>query len=175
VQESTLPTDAGRQSAIYGDPATVVAGQVLGTAIHTQDAEELRYVVLTRLTDQYADQRDIVVTPAEKDAYVTHVRAFMEEDRARRQAAGEQVPADIVADATEESEEDRTARLEIAAAFIRQWKINRALYQQYGGRISFQQRGPEPLDAYRRFLEERQARGDFNIVNKKLEAEFWHY
>ena len=63
----------------------------------------------------------------------------------------------------------------MAAAFIRQWKINRALYQQYGGRIIFQQGGPEPLDAYRKFLEEQRAHGDFVIVNKELERAFWRY
>ena len=42
-------------------------------------------------------------------------------------------------------------------------------------RAGFQQGEPEPLDAYRKFLEERQARGDFSIVNKKLETEFWRY
>ncbi len=61
------------------------------------------------------------------------------------------------------------------AALILQWKINRALYEQYGGRIIFQQGGPEPLDAYRRFLEERQAQGAFEILNKDLEAPFWRY
>jgi hypothetical protein len=72
-------------------------------------------------------------------------------------------------------EEIKQARDQIAAAFILQWKINRALYRQYGGRIIFQQGGPEPLDAYRKFLEERQARGDFVISNKGLEAAFWRY
>jgi hypothetical protein len=71
--------------------------------------------------------------------------------------------------------EETKAREQIAGAFIRQWKINKALYQQYGGRIIFQQGGPEPLDAYRRFLEEAQAKGDFRIVAKDLEAAFWRY
>jgi hypothetical protein len=65
--------------------------------------------------------------------------------------------------------------LNAAVAFIRQWKIDRALYQQYGGRITFQQGGPEPLDAYRKFLEECAARGDFRIANSDLEAGFWRY
>jgi hypothetical protein len=60
-------------------------------------------------------------------------------------------------------------------AMIRQWKLNRALYQQYGGRIIYQQLGPEPLDAYRRYLEERQAAGDFEIHDKSFEAQFWRY
>ena len=73
------------------------------------------------------------------------------------------------------SAEDKAARQEIATAFIMQWKINRALYEQYGGRIIFQQGGPEPLDAYRKFLEENAARGDVQIVDKDLEAGFWRY
>jgi hypothetical protein len=38
-----------------------------------------------------------------------------------------------------------------------------------------QQLGPEPLDAYRQYLEERQAAGDFKIHDKALEEQFWRY
>lgn len=58
---------------------------------------------------------------------------------------------------------------------IRQWKINRALCRQYGGRIVAQQLCPEPLDAYRRFLEERQAAGDFEIYDTDFKDAFWRY
>lgn len=71
--------------------------------------------------------------------------------------------------------EDQAARRQVAAAFIRQWKINRALYQQYGGRIIYQQGGPEPLDAYRTFLQARERQGAFTILNPAFEAEFWKY
>jgi hypothetical protein len=148
---------------VYGDPAAPVAGRVLGTVIHTQDAEELRYVVLKELTDRYAASQGITVTPAEKEAYVAHLREALSKDPA------------VAAELGEESAEDRAARLEIAEAFIKQWKINRALYQQYGGRIIFQQGGPEPLDAYRAFLEERQAAGDFDILDASMAASFWRY
>lgn len=39
-----------------------------------------------------------------------------------------------------------------------------------GGRVIFRQGGPEPLHACHVFLEERQARGDFETLNKDLEA-----
>ena len=58
---------------------------------------------------------------------------------------------------------------------IRRWKLNRELYRQYGGRIVFQQLGPEPLDAYCQYLEERQAAGDFAIHKKAFEDAFWRY
>jgi hypothetical protein len=151
----------GKQPA----PAEPVAGEVLGTPIHAQDVEELRYVVLQQLTDRYATEKGIEVTDAEKATYIERMREALRKDP---NFSGE-LPG------SEESAEDQAARSEIAAAFIRQWKVNRALYQQYGGRIIFQQGGPEPLDAYRKFLEERAARGDFRITNKDLEAGFWRY
>ena len=66
-------------------------------------------------------------------------------------------------------------RQQLAHSMIRQWKINRALYAEYGGRIIYQQLGPEPLDAYRQFLEQRQNEGAFTILDKSLEPGFWHY
>ena len=150
-------------AAVYGDPTIPVAGRVLGTVIHTQDAEELRYVVLKALTDRYATSKDIEVTQAEREAYAAHVRDELSKDPA------------VAGMLENESAEDQAAQLEIAGAFILQWKINRALHEQYGGRIIFQQGGPEPLDAYRKWLEESAARGDFKIVNKDLDAGFWRY
>jgi hypothetical protein len=190
-----------RAQPTYGDPAAPVAGKVLGMVVHTQDAEELRYVILKRLTDRYADEKGIVVTRAEKDAYVKQVQDTLERDRVRhaerrdeltrllanaslsrpdRKALESQLASEndflaALAEPTGDPAEIASARDEVAAAFIRQWKINRALYQQYGGRIIFQQGGPEPLDAYRKFLEQQRAQGDFVIVNKELERAFWRY
>jgi hypothetical protein len=190
-----------RAQAVYGDPQAPVAGTVLGTVMHTQDAEEWRYVILQRLTDQYADAQGIVVTPAEQEAYITHVQEALQRDRVRQEARRDALTRQLadsglsqaeraslaaeldtvrqgltaLAEPTGTPAEVQAARAQIAVAFIRQWKINRALYQQYGGRIIFQQGGPEPLDAYRRFLEERQVQGDWTIVNPALQAAFWRY
>lgn len=147
----------------YGDAGLPIAGQVLGAPIHTQDAEELRNFVLEALTDRYAASHGITVTQAEKQAYVAHARESLSKDPA------------VAATLGEESAEDEAARLEVAEAFILQWKINRALYQSYGGRIIYQQGGPEPLDAYRKFLEERQAAGDFSFDDPAMTAAFWRY
>lgn len=190
-------------AGIYGDPKAPVAGEVLGSAIHTRDGEELRYFVLRGLTDRYAAEKGITVTSAEINAYVSKVQGSLQQDRARNLARRDELTRKLAAGGLPESErkalaaeldtvnmtiaalgtsgpaqsgtEDAKAREQIAAAFIRQWKINRALYQQYGGRIIFQQGGPEPLDAYRLFLEQQQAQGHFKILNKDLEPAFWRY
>jgi hypothetical protein len=164
-RDSTAATDTSAPSAVYGDVQLPIAGEVLGTVIHTQDVDELQYIVLQKLTDRYAAEKGIDVTDAEKAAYIAHMRAALSKDP---NYSGP-LPG------SEESAEDKAARDEIAAAFIRQWKINRALYQQYGGRIVFQQGGPEPLDAYRKYLDESAARGDFRITNPDLDAGFWRY
>jgi len=190
---------------LYGDPNAPIAGKVLGTVIHTDDPEELRYVILRELTDRYASDKGIAVTKAERDVYVKHLQRSMEQDRQRQEARRDELTRrlqgsglpeseraslaseletlngllatldDMGGEAAEDPAETAAARDQVADAFIRQWKINRALYQEYGGRIIFQQGGPEPLDAYRRFLEERQARGDFEILDADLETRFWRY
>lgn len=66
-------------------------------------------------------------------------------------------------------------RRAMAGGIIRQWKINKALYDQYGGRIIYQQLGPEPLDAYRAFLRQRAADGAFAIRDPAIETSFWRY
>lgn len=196
---------AGAGSEVYGDRALPVAGTALGLEIRTKDAEELRFVIVRRLTDRYARDQGIAVRREDKDAYVRQRQDFMKRDRerheavrddlARRLAAGglsaaEREPLsarlesenqflrlldEMTRDAAADPDGTRAARDQVAGAFILQWKVNRALYGQYGGRIAYQQGGPEPVDAYRRFLEERQARGDFVIRDKALEAAFWRY
>lgn len=186
---------------LLGQPEAPVAGVVLGTVVRTTDPEELRFCVLRELTGRYAGQKGITVSPVEIARYQKHMQAFMKKDeaeRAARLAAVERQLQDAALPATgraallserdtlkslkdndaargPESAEEKAMRQEIASAFIRQWKINGALYRQYGGRVIFQQGGPEPLDAYRTFLEQAQARGEFVIADKGLEAGFWEY
>ncbi len=74
-----------------------------------------------------------------------------------------------------ESEEVRNIKRQIASQVVRTWKVNKALYAKYGGRVIFQQAGPEPLDAYRDFLKEQERQGAFRIFDKQCEADFWRY
>ncbi len=63
----------------------------------------------------------------------------------------------------------------IAQQMITAWKLNRSLFERYGGRVIFQQAGPEPIDAYRIFLEEHRDAGDFEIIDPQLREAFWKY
>lgn len=66
-------------------------------------------------------------------------------------------------------------RREMSRDVIRRYKINQAVWAEYGGRIIFQQFGPEPLDAYRKLLEEHQKKGTFKIVDPSMAEPFWSY
>ena len=195
-----IAAPAGAQD-VHGDPRTPATARVLTTTIHSGDAEEVRYVVLARLTDRYASAKGITASQAEKDAYNKSVQDFMAQERARQVARRDDLTRRLAAPGLAEPErkaltgeiesvnstlaalaepagasaEVNAARDQVAGAFVRQWKINRELYRQYGGRIIFQQGGPEPLDAYRRFLEESAARGDLVILDNRLEPAFWRY
>ncbi|WP_298833081.1 hypothetical protein [uncultured Piscinibacter sp.] len=147
--------------AAFGDRSLPVAATVQGYAVHTREADELRVVVMQRLTDRFAAERGIGVTDAERDAYLRDVDATL---RARG----------ITPERTDDAEE-RAAREQVAVLFVRQWKIHRALFERHGGRVGFQQGGPEPLDALRTLAEAAQARGDLVFHDHALEAAFWRY
>jgi len=178
---------------------------VLGEVLYTHDPEELRYYILGPLLDRYDADQGIQVEAAEIDAYLESMRQTRLADRQRQMARLAQLDrqlsnadlndserarlsterdtgqslldtlAELEASTDEDPVAEQAARREVAAAFIRHWKRHRALYRQYGGRLVQQQTGPEPLDAYRQFLEEQQDRGDFRILDEDLARDFWRY
>ncbi len=142
------------------------AATVLGKAVDTTDPEATRDAILTPLLDQYAAERGIRAEPAEIDALLGKMRRDMA-------ASGGLTAAD---DLTPEEKADMDAmRRDMASGIIRQWKINKALYDQYRGRVVYQQLGPEPLDAYRQFLRQCEADGAFAIPDQAVETSFWGY
>lgn len=198
----SLASPAGAAQAAEPPANPPATATVLGEEIRTGDPEELRYRVLGALTGGYAAERDIAVSDEDVDAYLAGMAQLAERDRreraARRTAIEQRLGSPGLAEAESEAlraeletlaslersltdltegdpDEVRRARRTVAEAFIRQWKIDRALYREYGGRIGFQQGGPEPLDAYRQFLEAQQANGAFTILDDSLEAAFWRY
>jgi hypothetical protein len=130
----------------------------------------VREIIITRLLDHYAAERGIRAEPTEIDALLDKMRRDMA-------ASGLTAADDLTPEeqAPEEQAKLDAMRHDMARALIRQWKISKALHAQYGGRIIYQQFGPEPLDAYREFLRQRQAEGAFAIRDQAIEASFWRY
>lgn len=154
-------------SIIEFEPATDAgtAASVLGEELRATDAAELQDAILTRLFDRYAAEQGIEAEPEEIGAFLGAMRRGRTED-------GTSAEEELTPDEAAEVEAMETT---MATGLIRQWKINKALHEQYGGRIIYQQLGPEPLDAYRAFLEERQAEDAFEIHDQALADAFWNY
>lgn len=162
--EAGAPPDGPLIGTAPADQAAAVA-TVLGKTIDRTDPESLRDAILTLLLDEYAAQQGIRAEHVEIDALLGKMRRDMA-------ASGLGTADDLTPE--EKAQADPMQR-EMARGIIRQWKINKALYEQYGGRIIYQQLGPEPLDAYRQFLRQREADGAFAIRDQALEASFWRY
>ena len=60
----------------------------------------------------------------------------------------------------------------VGKVMIRQWKVNKALYVKYGGRVIFQQAGFEPVDAYRAFADELEEQNAVEILDPSFPAPF---
>ena len=199
---SAAQTYAGES---YGNPDDPIVAEVLGTQIRTKNPEEMQYVINQMLIQNYVQQNKIGASREDIDLYIAAMDQFTRDDRKKNDAGRVEIQQQLKAgsmpaeqikqlqselktldslhqyDIREEAEIERDpeAALKdkqvVARAFIEQWMINKALYQQYGGRIIFQQTGPEPLDAMRDFLKEQQQKGAFKILEKSFEAPFWEY
>lgn len=67
------------------------------------------------------------------------------------------------------------AERRVAEHWVKQWKLNQALYREFGGRIVFQQAGWEPIDAYRELLEQQEAGGAVVVRDATLRAAVYSY
>jgi hypothetical protein len=197
-----MPFSAGAQE-VYGNPDDPLVATVLGSEVRTGDAEEMRYLILSKLVERYAAEKGLEVGRDEIDGYLDSLRRMAEDERRRNEAKREELTRKLASETLTEAERESLSseldslndlmaslaegspeadsaevaeyREQVATAFVRQWKINQALYRQYGGRVIFQQGGPEPVDAYRRFLEEQEKEGNFAITDQNFAGKFWDY
>ncbi len=63
----------------------------------------------------------------------------------------------------------------VAEMFVGPWKINKSLYEKYGGMVIHQQLGTEAVGAMQRWLEENEKAGRFAIVDPELRSAFYEY
>ena len=136
---------------------------VLDREISVKEADKLEGLILGTLRDRFAKDNKIEPTEAELNTFIAKFNELSE-------SAPEIPELDEIPE-----EELRASGRQAAVSFVTTWKFNKALYDKYGGRVIFQQFGPEPVDAYRDFLREQERKGAFEILDKKYEASFWDY
>jgi hypothetical protein len=148
------------------------------------------------LWDEYAKEKALEVAEYEIKEFNEHMRTLMVSENQRRKAKRDNLAKELIAENIEQSKREELEKSfnmysrilemdsdpnrmfcdnDIAKSVILSWKLNKALYNQYKGRVIFQQAGLEPLDAFRMFFEQQQSKGKFKFFNKDAEDLFWDY
>ena len=178
-----------------------VIAVVLGKKLTVKDKDKLNELIFGALLDNFAKENKIEPTEDELNAFILK----MEEKEKQHQIKFEQDREKLVkglksSSLTDQERKEKESQLQTIESilkttremkeqtkgmeeqlrpsvkqYVRAWKINKALYAKYGGRVIFQQAGVEPLDAYRDFLRDQERRGVFQILEKKYETPFWKY
>lgn len=150
---------------LHASEASAVAGDL---SLITDDPDALRSIILGRLLEAYAEEHGVTVSNQEIARYLERM------DQRLREELGDNYE-DTSGLSDEEQAKLQRMRQQMAASAVQNWKVSRALYEQYGGRIIYQQVGPEPLDAYRLFLTEAAKGGAFEITDGDVATRFWSF
>ena len=187
------------------DSNSVVIAVVGGIDITLQDKARLDGLIFETLLAKFARDQKIAPTEAELDAFIRKTEELRKEHQRELEQDLPELRKELQSTKLNDRErkdqeellrlteralnsfreiqslnqrqqdELRVMQRRRAEQFVLRWKINQALYRKYGGRVIFQQAGPEPLDACRDFLRDQERTGAFIIVDKQLAAQFWRY
>lgn len=72
-------------------------------------------------------------------------------------------------------QKQKKAEQGVAKVWVQQWKLNQALYREFGGRIIFQQAGWEPIDSYRALLDRYRKEKRFVVYDAKFQEAVYRY
>ncbi len=153
------------------------------------------------VNDRFVQQQKIDATPDEIDQFVNHWvdlnKASVNRDEERLQQVKSKLVSEPLAidelakleteqqmlehrlEANRKAVEPNLANLkaaeEMARKFIIPWKTERDLHRKYGGRVIFQQFGPEALDARRKLYEQAEKTGDLVFNDPGVRYIFYYY
>jgi hypothetical protein len=188
-----------------GDSDTKVIATVLGKEITAKDKDRLGGLIFGTLLERFANNNKIEPTDGEIDNFILKTeekgRQNLLKFESDRKKLAKELKTSILTERERKEKESRLQQIEkilkmtremeerskgmeeqlrpikrkSARMFVKRWKVNKALFAKYGGRVIFQQAGPEPLDAYRDFLKEQEKKGAFQILDEKYKNAFWRY
>ena len=154
-----------------------VLGMVLNTEIRMADvvpSEEERKNLKQQAKDNYAGMLDYVVRVNASN----RIYELVLEDYAKQK--GITVNQTLVSKFIEKfegqvSSETATKPIkEIAAKQVIQFQTEKAMYEEFGGRVIFRQSNPQmPIDAYNTLLSRYRDAGKLSIIDEDLRDAFW--
>ena len=173
---------------VFGKPVTAAELDWKAGEPPAQAARKLRDVVLKEAVPRFIAQHKLQATPEEIAAYGRWEAEFKRTDLERRRARLEALEREIAAgsaDPKKIEERDVLLRLRkheaekippsprVHAWWIETFKVRKALYEKYGGRVGITKWGPDPVGATEALLREHESRGALAILDAGLRREFW--
>jgi hypothetical protein len=185
--------------------AKTVTATLLGKEITAEPGDDLNGTIFRELSERHMKENDIRVSDTEialfheavdqkrkesveqwkrdKDSLEKDLKSAELSEEARKELNDKLTLTTKMIDGEKANDERRKAnpaadlqsRNAFASQLILAWKFSQSLFRKYGGRVIFQQAGPEPLDAYRDFLRAHEKAGDFKILNEEAKTKFWAY
>jgi len=121
----------------------------------------LRSLVWKPLVDRFREEhkQEVEVTDADVEEFLKHHR---------RAIAKQKLPETKQRPAKTPEQEEFFARW-----YLGNWKLQKAFYEKYGGRVIFQQVGPEAINGMRDFLREQEQQGRLKFHQERLAKIFW--
>lgn len=181
-------------------PGTIAV--VLDFRVTEAERGEIDAVILWALLSEFTHEHNLAPTDAEFDAAVRHATGATDDEiaeliaqkeslefrirllahaddpglrAAERELEGLETRIQNLLAARQASPFDDRAPSPRSSARLRaaRWKTDQALFKVYGGRVALTPSGPEPIDAYRELLKEREGSGDFRFADEATREACW--
>lgn len=133
----------------------------------TRDDEELiataqQLLKTHEYDDRFRQSLEITITTSKRSIELS--KKLAEENKLRDAIMRERFGAESVVKLHERLEQSRR---ESSEGWVASWKMNKALFKKYGGRVIFQQAGIEPIDAYRDYLKDIREIGGLKVLKPR--------
>jgi len=159
-------------------------------------SKQLLDLIWREVNDRYAQKEHLVATDQECEAYEKFLSASMARQAEKRKQELSQIDLQLKADNLPETkrnelEQNRKSLLSVASLdsnlktipqetmrnISRQWvtayKVYKAAYERYGGKVATTAFGLYPIEARRKLIEEHISAGDIRFVDADFELQFW--
>jgi hypothetical protein len=200
---AALAASAGAQAPsqvvarVFGTPVTAAEVEFeRGDTTHS--AQILKRRIEREATRRFLQANQLEASEADLAAYEKFEREFRQADRERRARDLDRLDKELAAGIDDprrraQAESHRSTLQQLArrdaepvdptadaASKQRVWKpwiagykLNKALYERYGGTVGITKFGPDPVGARAALLREHERRGDFKIDDAALRSAFW--
>jgi hypothetical protein len=185
---------------VFGKPVTAAELKWVEGKPAAEAVAPLRQRVLNVATERFMAANDLYATDEDYAAFGRFDAEFRRSEIARRKAQKAELEQELKRDDLEPQKRqgyeqqlavlaslekydaeraampmDDVAKRRVWGPWIAGYKVNKALYEKYGGRVGITKFGPEPTGAIEALLREHERKGDFEILDPALAKAFWDW